>query len=64
MDEEQAFFEQLTLSNFKMWSFTTLKDFNNYSVITTNISDNINDIVNVVLFFLLLIFELFQHRFY
>ena len=41
MDEEQAFFEQLTLSNFKMWSFTTLKDFNNYSVITTNISDNI-----------------------
>ena len=48
MDEERAAFEQLTLANFKMWNPTTLKTFNNFSLIMTNISDSI------------LIFELIQ----
>ena len=48
MDEERAAFEQLTLTNFKMWNPTTLKTFNNFSLIMTNISDSI------------LIFELIQ----
>ena len=40
MDEEdQAVIEQLTLSNFKKWSFTALKTFNNYTIIMTNNSD-------------------------
>ena len=41
MGEEQALFEQLTLSDFKVCSSTTLKTFNNYSIIMTNISSNI-----------------------
>ena len=41
MDEEQAIFEQLTLSNFKKWSSTALKTFNNYTKIMTNITDKI-----------------------
>ena len=41
MDKEQAVFEQLTLSNFKKWSSTALKTFNNYTIIMTNNSDKI-----------------------
>ena len=40
MDKEQAVFEELTLSDFKKWSFTALKTFNNYTIIMTN-SDKI-----------------------
>ena len=36
MDEEQAVCEQLTLSDFKKWSSTVLKTFNNYTIIITN----------------------------
>ena len=36
IDKEQAVFEQLTLSDFKKWSFTALKTFNNYTIIKTN----------------------------
>ena len=39
MDEEQVVFEQLTLSDFKKWSSTSLKTFNNYTIIMTNNSD-------------------------
>ena len=40
MDEEdQAVFEQLTLINFKKWSFTALKTFNNSTIIMTNNSE-------------------------
>ena len=35
-NEEQAVFEQLTLSDFKKWSSTALKTFNNYTIIMTN----------------------------
>ena len=41
MDKKQAVFEQLTLSDFKMWSSTALKTFNNYTIIVTNNSDKI-----------------------
>lgn len=41
VNEEQAVFELLTLSNFKMWSSTALRYFSNYSIIITNDSDNI-----------------------
>ena len=41
MDEEQAVFRQLTLSNFKKWSFTALKTFNNSTIIMTNNSGKI-----------------------
>ena len=41
MDKEKAVFEQLTLSNFKQWSSTALKAFNNYTVIMSNNSGNI-----------------------
>ena len=40
MDEEQPVFEQVILSDFKMWSSTALKTFNNDSVVITNISRN------------------------
>ena len=36
VDEEQAVFEQLTLNDFKMWSWTVFKTFNNYSIIMKN----------------------------
>ena len=36
MGKEQAVFEQLTLSDIKMWSSPELKTFNNYARITTN----------------------------
>ena len=36
MDEEQAVFEQLTLSDFKKWSSTALRTFNNFTIIMTN----------------------------
>ena len=35
MDEEQAVFEQLTLSDFKKWSSTALETFNNYTITVT-----------------------------
>ena len=38
MDEEQAAFEWLTLNNFKT---TSIKIFNNYSLIMTSFSSNI-----------------------
>ena len=41
MDEEQAVFELLTLSDFKKWSSTALKTFDNYTIIMTNNSDKI-----------------------
>ena len=41
MDKEKAVFEQLTLSNFKQWSSTALKTFNNYTLIMSNNSGNI-----------------------
>ena len=41
MDEYQAVFEQLTLSDFKKWSFIAWKTFNNYSTIMKNNSDKI-----------------------
>ena len=37
MDKKQAVFEQLSLSDFKTWSSTALKTFNNYNEIITNI---------------------------
>ena len=41
MYEGQDEFEQLTLRDFKMQSFSTLKSFNNCSLITADNSDNI-----------------------
>ena len=41
MDKEQAVFEQLTLSDFEIWSSPALKAFNNHSKMMTNNSDNI-----------------------
>ena len=41
MDKEQTVFEQLTLSDFKKWSSSALKPFNNYTITTTNNSDKI-----------------------
>ena len=35
MDEEQAVFEQLTLSDFKKWSSTVLSTFNNSTITMT-----------------------------
>ena len=41
MDEEQAIFDQLTLSNFKKWSSTLLKTFNNSTIIMANDSGKV-----------------------
>ena len=41
MDEDQAVFEQLSLSDFKKRSSTALKTFNNYTIIMTKNSDKI-----------------------
>ena len=41
IDEEQAVFEQLTLSDYKKQSSTALKTFNNYIIIVTNSSDKL-----------------------
>ena len=41
MDEDQAVFEQLNLYDFKSWSSTALKTFNDYSIVINNNSDNI-----------------------
>ena len=41
MDEEQALFEQSTLSDFKKWGFKALKTFKNYSRIMCNNSGTI-----------------------
>ena len=59
MDEEQAIFEQLTLSNFKRWSSTALKTFNNSTIIMTNDSGKVR-ISWVVFLSLLFIFDLIQ----
>ena len=42
MNKEQALFEHLTLSDFKMWSSSALKNFGNYSIIVANNPDNIS----------------------
>ena len=39
MDEEQVVSEELTLGDFKKWSSTALKTFNNSTIIMTNNSD-------------------------
>ena len=39
---KNSVFEHLTLSNFKMWSSTVLKMFNNYSMKMTNTSNSDN----------------------
>ena len=36
IDKQQSVFEQLTLSDFKKWSSTALKTFNNYTIKMTN----------------------------
>ena len=54
MVEEQAVFEQLTWSKFKIWSSTPLKTVNNYSIRIAKNTDN------VVLLSLLLISEFIQ----
>ena len=40
MDEEQAVLEQLTLNDFKKWSSTAFKTFNNYPTIMNNKCDH------------------------
>ena len=57
--EEQALFEQLTLSDFKKWSFAALKAFNNYPKIWTTIVTTY-EYHEWVLPSLLLIYELIQ----
>ena len=42
MNEEQDAIEELTLSDFKMWSSSALKIFNDCSIIMVNNSDSIN----------------------
>ena len=56
--EEQAVSEQL--SDFNMWSFTALKNLNNYNMTITNISDNMIKSRVWCLLSLVLIFELIQ----
>ena len=41
MDDEQAVFGQLTLSDFKKWSSTVLQTFSNYTIIMNKNSNNI-----------------------
>ena len=57
MDEEQAVFEQIILSDLKIWSSIALKTFNNFSIIIANISNKIGISCVWLLFSLLLIFE-------
>ena len=45
MNKEQALFEHLTLSDFKMWSSSVLKNIGNYSIIVANNPDNISCLV-------------------
>ena len=47
MDKEQAVFEQLILSNFKKWSSSALKTFNNYTTTMTNNSGQIKNIMGI-----------------
>ena len=42
MDKQHDVYEQLTLSNFKMWSPTVLKIFNNYRMKMANNSNSDN----------------------
>ena len=49
-DEEHAEFEQLTLSDFNMWSPAALKTFSNYSIIMASISNNIRNHVSGTVF--------------
>ena len=60
MDEEQAVFEHLTLSDFKKWSVTALKTFSNYTIIMTNNGCKIRILLVWFFLSLLLIFELIQ----
>ena len=60
MDKEQAVLEQLTSSDFKKWSSTTLKTFNYYTIIMTNNSDKISKSTSVVFLSLLCNFELIE----
>ena len=41
VDEQKAVFEQLTLSDFKMWSSTAFKTFDSYTIIMNNNTDNV-----------------------
>ena len=41
MDKEQAVFEQLTLSDFKKWSSSALKTFNNDTITMTYNSEKL-----------------------
>ena len=41
MDKEQDEFDELTLSDFKEWGSTTLKTFNNYTIMKTSNSGKI-----------------------
>ena len=42
VDEEQAVLEWVTLSDFKRWSSTTFKTFDNYTIVKNNNTDNIS----------------------
>ena len=53
MNEEQAVFKQLILSDWKKWNSPAFKTFNNYTILTPN-----NRNMSVVFLSLLLIFEL------
>ena len=61
MGKEQAVFEQLTLSDIKMWSSPELKTFNNYARITTNNRGKIR--ISWACFLSLFSFELIQQAF-
>ena len=41
MDEEQTVFRQFAFRKFKTWSSITSKTFNNYSMLMTDNSDNL-----------------------
>ena len=40
MDKEEAVFEELTLSDFNIWSSPSLKTFKNYNIMMTNNTEN------------------------
>ena len=55
MDEEQALFEKLNLSDFRVCT-TALKAFNNYSIIMTNkVTTYVYHVCDVVIFELILV---------
>ena len=61
MDEEQAVFEQLSLSNHKKWNSTALKAFNNSTIIMTSNSGKIRMSCVCGVFGSIVVFELIQH---